>query len=59
MRDTKRQVKDHEHKPAVSHPGKKVYRTPDLTVYGDIAMVTLAKGGNKNDGGPSFPSTKA
>ena len=31
--------------------GKKPYRAPRLTVYGDLRTITKAKGGTSNDGG--------
>ena len=37
---------------------KKPYRTPRITVYGDLRRLTLAKGGAANDGGGK-PRTKA
>jgi hypothetical protein len=37
--------------------GKKTYRAPRLTVYGDLRTITKAKGGTKADGGA--PATKA
>ena len=37
--------------------GKKPYRAPRLTVYGDLQTITKAKGGTGNDGATA-PSTK-
>lgn len=37
--------------------GKKPYRAPRLTVYGDLQTITKAKGGTGNDGGGN-PKTK-
>ena len=37
--------------------GKKPYRAPRLTVYGDLRTITKAKGGTNNDGGGQ-PRTK-
>lgn len=36
---------------------KKPYRTPRLTVYGDLRNITRQKGGSKSDGG-QVPKTK-
>lgn len=36
---------------------KKPYRPPRLVAYGDLRTLTMAKGGNKNDGGGK-PATK-
>lgn len=36
---------------------KKPYHPPRLTVYGDLRRLTMAKGGNRNDGGGK-PKTK-
>ena len=38
-------------------PGKKPYRAPRLTVYGDLQTITKAKGGTNNDGA-NAPNTK-
>ncbi len=35
---------------------KKPYRPPRLVVYGDLRLLTKAKGGNKTDGG--LPKTR-
>ena len=37
--------------------GKKPYRAPRLTVYGDLQTITKAKGGTGNDGADA-PKTK-
>lgn len=37
---------------------KKPYRPPRLVVYGDLRRLTMAKGGQKGDGGGN-PKTKA
>ena len=37
--------------------GKKPYRAPRLTVYGDLQTITKAKGGTSNDGATA-PKTK-
>ena len=36
--------------------GKKPYRAPKLTVYGDLRTITKAKGGTTNDGGGNPPT---
>ena len=36
---------------------KKPYHPPRLTVYGDLRRLTMAKGGNRRDGGGN-PKTK-
>lgn len=36
---------------------KKPYRPPRLVAYGDLRTLTMAKGGNKGDGGAK-PSTR-
>jgi hypothetical protein len=41
-----------------SKPGKKPYRTPRLSVYGELSELALVKGGAKGDG-PGKPATKA
>lgn len=38
---------------------KKPYRSPELTVHGDIRALTRVKGGSANDGGGGKPKTKA
>ena len=42
-------------KKTTSH--KKPYRSPVLTVHGDLRQLTQAKGGGKNDGGMK-PNTR-
>ena len=37
---------------------RKLYRTPRLVAYGNLRDITMAKGGLKQDGGPSNPFTK-
>ena len=41
----------------VAVAGKKPYRAPRLTVYGDLQTITKAKGGSSNDGATP-PNTK-
>jgi hypothetical protein len=41
---------------AASH-GKKPYRSPHLTVYGDLRRIAMQKGGTLSDG-KGFPATK-
>ena len=36
--------------------GKKPYRAPKLTVYGDLRTITKAKGGTASDGGGKPPT---
>ncbi|MBI4014060.1 MAG: lasso RiPP family leader peptide-containing protein [Candidatus Rokubacteria bacterium] len=45
-------------KPTKTSRPKKPYRTPRVTVYGDLRRLTLAKPGSKNDGA-GRPRTKA
>ena len=40
-----------------SPSAKKPYRSARLTVYGDLRLITMAKGGIKSDGGGP-PKTK-
>jgi len=35
---------------ATRHAKRRPYRTPNLTVHGDLKTLTMAKGGNFNDG---------
>ncbi len=42
---------------APRHTKKRPYRTPRLTVHGDLKTITMAKGGSSNDGGGK-PRTK-
>jgi len=37
---------------------KKPYRSPRLTVYGDLRRLTKGGGGGKNEPGPGNPSTR-
>jgi len=37
---------------------KRPFKTPKLTVYGDLAKLAAAKGGNKADGGGPKPDTR-
>ena len=47
-----------EREKPVERSGKKEYRSPELTEYGTLAALTLAKGGTKQDGGAK-PSTRS
>ena len=47
-------------KPDTPSPeGKRPFTTPTLTVYGDLAKLAAAKGGNKADGGGPKPDTRS
>ena len=37
---------------------KRPYRAPRLITYGDLRELALAKGGSKNDPGPTSPNSK-
>lgn len=50
-------ARDETVKPAAD-PGRKPYRAPRFVVYGNLPrLVTMAKGGSRNDGGGN-PKTK-
>ena len=42
----------------VSDGRKRPYRTPRLVTYGNLRELALAKGGTKNDAGPTQPASK-
>jgi hypothetical protein len=44
-------------KAAPQHPTRRPYRTPELTVHGDLKTLTTAKGGSSADG-TGKPRTK-
>lgn len=37
---------------------KRPFRTPRLTVYGNLIEIASAKGGTRNDGGSPKPNTR-
>lgn len=45
-------------KPRTPVSAKKPYRSPRLVAHGDLRRLTMAKGGNKKDGGGN-PKTRA
>jgi len=50
-------MKPSKHKAPAQPSRKKRYRTPSLTVHGDLRRLTQAKGGMMGDGG-GMPKTR-
>lgn len=54
------QSKEHENGPTeLGHKRQKEYRSPELTVYGDLQTLTLGGGGTRNEPGVGNPNTRA